>query len=143
MLVGGVVLSFSNYPALLPYVLPVVGIATVAQLVLSVWALVNKWDNAYQESVSANNQNAELQAEWEGVINAPADNIGPEYERVRRQHLKQAQRDEQQNVSDKERRRGMRAALFKFQTACAVCKRVPSSRKFEQTDMSCDCCGNF
>lgn len=143
VLVGGVVLSFSNYPQLLPLILPVVGIAGVAQLILSVWSVVNKWDDAYENSIKALDRNAELQFKWEGLAAASAEELAAGYEHVRWETAQQATADEKQNVTAEERRRGMRAALFKFQTPCAICQRVPASPKPSLSDPSCDCCGNF
>ena len=139
VLVGGVVLSFSNYTGLLPFLLPIVGIVSVTQLVLSVWALVNKWDDSYEYSVKSQDRNAELEFNWQTIAELPDGEIELHYESLRLANAQQAQEDDRQNVSQKERRRAMLATLFKYQTACAVCKKVPKSIK----PSNCDCCGNF
>lgn len=139
VLIGGVVLSFNNYKDLLPILLPIVGVVGVTQLVLSVWSLVNKWDDAYEYSVKSQDRNAELEFNWQTLADSSTADIDARYEPLRLANAQQAQADDQQNVTLKERRRAMRATLFKFQTACAVCKQVPTSMK----PSACDCCGNF
>ncbi|MDR3625278.1 MAG: hypothetical protein P4L45_00510, partial [Ignavibacteriaceae bacterium] len=48
-------------------------------------------------------------------------------------------RDNQQYITEKEKRMGMRAGLRQFKRACAACKQVPVSLK----STNCDVCGNF
>ena len=47
--------------------------------------------------------------------------------------------DNQQNVTEKEKRFGMRAALRQYQKQCSACKKVPTTMK----PTSCGVCGNF
>jgi len=49
----------------------------------------------------------------------------------------QQKRDHKMNITEKERRFGMRHALFQFQRECVGCGKIPSLRKPEK----CDVCG--
>ncbi len=109
---GGVVVSFSNYAKLLPFLLPTLGVVTVGQLVVSVWSLVSKWDDAYVYSLKSQDRNSELQFHWQSLT----DNVPPDFDnlfdKLSAEDSTQARADEKWAVSGKERRKGMHAALF-------------------------------
>ncbi|MGW4750469.1 mobilome CxxCx(11)CxxC protein, partial [Streptomyces sp. NPDC004290] len=62
-----------------------------------------------------------------------------QYEKLEVEDSARRDRDSEKGVTDKERRRGMRATLRKFQRQCAGCQLVPTSL----TPSDCDVCGRF
>src|SRR5215213_3709032 len=70
--VGAIVLSFSAVPSLLPYVLTLAGILGVAQVVVTVWSVVYKWQDELvyaSESINANDRLSSSFA-WLGKTNS-------------------------------------------------------------------------
>lgn len=117
----------------------VLGFLGFLQLLMAVWSLVARWDDDRAYSIVATRSNSTLRAEWESVAKAQANQVEAEYERVQNAEKVIEQEDLTREISDKEKRYGMRAGLFLYRKACAVCKEVPTSMK----PTNCDVCGNF
>ncbi len=140
--IGGIVLSFGTNPDFLPVLLSVASVLGVFQLLISIWALVANWDEAYAHSIESMNENYRLSDRYrELASNPPAEvsELERRVELVRVDDRRISDLDRKQGVSEKEKRRGMRAALRQFQRRCAGCGKVPSS--MESSD--CDVCGRF
>lgn len=149
VVIGAVVTSFSNYQSLMPILIPIAGAVGIAQLVVTLWSLVNKWDDSYAYALRSQDGNADLLRKWEALgktlVSAPSQASAPafidSYNRVSEIQAEQSKEDKKQGVTDKETRRGMREALFKFRQKCLVCCIMPTSRKAGPS--KCNCCGNF
>lgn len=140
--VGGLVLSFGVD---FQYTSVVIGIASVlglAELVLSLWSLVAKWDDLFAYSLESLSANTQLYSMFKELAENPPQTFQEfktQYELLQAQNRARTDRDSQQIISERENRFGMRASLRQFQKACASCKKVPTSLK--PTD--CDVCGDF
>jgi mobilome CxxCx(11)CxxC protein len=117
----------------------ILGFLGLLQLLMAVWSLVARWDDDRAYSIFATRSNSTLRAEWESVAKAQATHIEAEYNRVQAAEKIIEQEDLTKEISDKEKRYGMRAGLLFYRKACAVCKLVPTSMK----PTNCDVCGNF
>lgn len=141
-LFGGFVLSFGADFPFKALVLILTSVLGLFQLVFSIWSLVAKWDDAFayaQESVSANYR---LSANFNELAANPPDNLKDfeiSYRLLKIENDFRIDRDNQQYITEKEKRMGMRAGLRQFKRACAACKQVPVSLK----STNCDVCGNF
>jgi mobilome CxxCx(11)CxxC protein len=141
LMAGAVVLAFGK-GALFPAILIPAGILGIVQVVGSLWSLVARWDDAYGYSVESMNANYRLSNHYQKLAENPPDSL-PELQvqfgLLDREDEFRGAEDYKQAISEKEKRKGMRAALRKFRRECASCNRVPESMK--PTD--CPTCGQF
>jgi mobilome CxxCx(11)CxxC protein len=140
--VGGIVLSFGAEPRYLPYIVVPAGILSIIQLVMSVWSLVARWQDALvyaEESVSSNHR---LSREYESLGRNLPDKLADlklRYSLLEKENQLRNEIDNKQGLTEKEKRAGLRAGLRRFQRPCVVCGQVPQSMK----PSGCDVCGNF
>jgi mobilome CxxCx(11)CxxC protein len=141
-LFGGFVLSFGAYFPFKAVIVVLISVLGLFQLVFSIWSLVAKWDDAFayaQEAVSANYR---LSANFNELAVSPPENLKDfetAFRLIKLENDFRIDRDNQQFITEREKRMGMRAGLRQFKRACATCKQVPVS--LEPTN--CDVCGNF
>jgi len=140
--IGSIYLSFSNQTQLLNTSLVIAGTLGTVQLIGSAWSLSAKWEEAFGYALESLNANQHLSSRFERLAQFPPDNIDElqiQFNMLVTENSFRTEQDNKQGISDKEKRKGMRAALRKFQRACAGCKIVPTSMK----STTCDICGNF
>ena len=137
--VGGIVLSFGTLPMLMPYLIGIAGVVGVAQLILSVWSLVARRDEAYAYAIVAAQANTRLYNCWDAVAKRPPANLQERVDELDTEDERQEQSDIAQGISESEKRFAMRAALYYTGSECRVCKRKPTS----MVPSDCDTCGNF
>lgn len=140
--VGGIILSFGTTPNYLPYIITAAGVLSIVQLVMSVWSLVARWEDALvyaEQSISSNHR---LSREYESLGKNPP----PELPDLRLRHTLlekenqlRSELDNKQGLTEKEKRAGLRAGLRQFQRRCVACGQIPQSMK----PSDCDVCGNF
>jgi len=53
------------------WIMPLAGAATIAQLVISLWSIVARWDEKYERAVGSARANAQLFAFWKGLLDNP------------------------------------------------------------------------
>ena len=140
--VGGIVLSFGTMPTYLPYVFVPAGILSIVQLVMSVWSLVARWEDALvyaEESVSSNHR---LSREYEGLGRNPPGALADlklRHSLLEKENQLRNELDNKQGLTEREKRGGLRAGLRRFQRPCVACKQIPQSMK----PSDCDVCGRF
>jgi mobilome CxxCx(11)CxxC protein len=140
--VGGLVLSFGTDFQYKNLVIVFASIFGLIQLVLSIWSLVAKWEDSFAyslESLSVNDRLSSLFQELAKAIPIDSMELKTRYELLQAENRDRRARDNQQLITEKEHRFGMRAALRQFQRTCISCKKVPTSL----TPTNCDICGNF
>lgn len=118
------------------------GVASVPLFVLSVWSLVNDWPGQLSyadESHTANRSLAEAFQRLARDQGLNANDFKNEVRFLDQESSSRSSLDERRDVTENEKRMGMRAALRTLQMACAGCKQVPQS--LAPTD--CGVCGNF
>ena len=121
------------------YLLYVLGLFALAQLLVVIWSLVSKWDDDYAYAANATRENETMSQEWERVAKSSANDIKSYFEITQKQDDKIQEGDRAQNITQKERRFGMRSALLYRRKACDICKLVPK----DMYPTNCSCCGNF
>jgi mobilome CxxCx(11)CxxC protein len=140
--VGGVVTAFGTNFKYLEVVLLVASTVGLFQLILSVWALVAKWEDRLGFAIDSMNENARLAESFKSLGQNPPSlerDLERDYAVLNAHYETRQLLDNRECLTEKEKRFGMRAALRQFQKACAGCKKVPVS--LEPT--ICDVCGNF
>jgi mobilome CxxCx(11)CxxC protein len=139
---GGIVLAFGTDFEYKSVVLIVAGVIGIIQLIASVWALVADWQDAYayaHESMAANYRLAEnFESLASNPPSAPSE-VEANFSALMAEDKVLSQRDYRQEITPEEKRKGMRAALRKYQRECAFCGKVPKS----MSPSECDVCGNF
>lgn len=140
--VGGIVLSFGVDFKYTSIVILIASILGLAQLILSLWSLVAKWDDTYAYSLESLSDNGKLSSLFQELAESPPndrDEFRTRYDLLQAESRIRTERDNQQIITDKEKRYGMRASLRQFRRECVSCKQIPTS--MEATD--CDVCGNL
>ena len=137
LLIGSAALSFGTY--WLPYALIPAGLLGCAQLALSAWSLVAKWDDKYSYAINAMQAQTRLFNSWDVLAKRMPVDIEARAGDLDGEDQRQEQTDLVQNVSPEEKRYAMRASLYHFGNACVRCGQTPKSLK----PSSCDTCGNY
>ncbi len=140
LIIGGVVTSFSLNASFLPILLIVLGGFAVIQLVLSLWSLIDGWDNKIEVFSESKVKNSDYYDQFK-TIASNFDSDTTKYESLYKE-LKiyddiQRKSDEKICFSNKDKRFGMRAGLFQLQKECVSCKKIPDIKK----PTKCSVCG--
>jgi mobilome CxxCx(11)CxxC protein len=139
--VGAIISSFKLSSGYIEYVLFVAAIIAIVQLVGSVWSLVSRWDDDlsyYVESKSANYRLSDLYSKLANSSDLSLDDYDRELRLLNKESQMRTDLDHRYDISDKEKRMGMRAGLRQCQRPCEGCKKIPTSLK----PTKCAICGN-
>lgn len=139
LLVGVAVLAFGLEAEFLDEAVTAAAIAAGLQLVVTLWALVAGWDDEFgyaKESAADNHRLSKLFAK---LARTDPDDLETQFEIRDAEYTAREQSDYQRGITEKEKRKGMRAGLRRFQRQCSACGEVPES--LEPSD--CSVCGNF
>lgn len=142
VLIGGIVVAFFGFDSMKTAVSVLIVLAALlatVQLVFTIWSLVAKWDDQAiygSESSIANNEISRAYADL--AKNVPAD-FDSKYALLNVRNDMRSNDDGKKEITEPEKRMGMRAALRKFQRACVECEKVPVD--LNPTD--CPICGNY
>lgn len=140
--VGAIVGSYSLNSIQMGLVLTIASSIAIAQLLLSVWSLASGWDGKLSEYLDQKNKNYENSDKFHKLGNETLyelDAFQRELEKlnIERNFIKQSA--DRHSITEKEKRKGMRYALRKFQRKCAACDNVPTDMK----STNCGVCGQF
>jgi mobilome CxxCx(11)CxxC protein len=125
LLVGSLVLSFGK--DWLPYVAVPAGLVGAVQLALSVWSIVAKWDDNYSYAQGAMQAQTKLFNAWDRLAKYPPTDLAQRVKELSDEDERQENSDRAQNISEKEKRYGMRKTLYQYKLPCASCKIQPPS----------------
>lgn len=140
LVIGITVLSFSGESKVFKNIMiPTAGMLTTCQLIVSLWALVSRWNEKNDYAVSAIKSNTRLETEFNRLCNSEEEVINNEISNLRNEYDRVKQEDTAHGVSEKEMRWGMRKALIHYKLKCPTCNLKPTS----MVPLSCDTCGNF
>jgi mobilome CxxCx(11)CxxC protein len=139
---GAVVGTFNLNRTALAIAITFAGAIGIAQLIISIWSLVAKWDDSLAYDVESKSANYRLAGEYAKL--AKTQSTSPEefdmqFRLLETEAKLRTELDQRQDVADKEKRMGMRAGLRQYRRICAGCKQVPLS--LESTP--CPVCGQF
>jgi mobilome CxxCx(11)CxxC protein len=131
----GVVAANTNQ-TVTAFAIPIVGILAGLQLLLVIWSIMSRWDEEYWYSINAMRENSSLCTTWERIARLSGPAL---FDRTMIQDQLILDRDSSKGITEKEKRFGMRAGLFRYAKACAGCGEVPKTMKRG----SCGVCGDF
>jgi len=137
--VGAVAGAFGAGSSILAISIVVAGVLGVFQLGLSAWAISAKWDDSLGYSQESTTDNYRLSKEFATLAKLASTTFQLQLAILEAQSQSRDAQDQRQDISDPEKRMGLRAALRQFERKCVKCEKVPDS--MEPTD--CPVCGKF
>lgn len=139
---GGLVAAFGVNDRAVPVALWIAGVLGIVQLIGSAWSLTAKWDDQYAYAIQSIADNHRLADDFKALGQRPPADLSELTTRAAvldAENRTRSNQDYAQGLSDKEKRRGHRAALQQFQRKCATCGVVPTT--MDAGD--CGTCGKF
>ncbi len=141
--VGAIVLNYGKEAEMLDLIIFwIVSPLASIQLVVSLWAIIAKWNEKSEYLTESTISNSQLSDDFKMLGSFPPTELSElmnQFERIQIQKRARDQQDNKYPLSEKEKREGMRYALRKFQRSCVSCGITPVDMK--ATD--CPVCGNF
>lgn len=141
LIAGGVVSSF-GVAKLTPGFLGFLGAIGLGQVIASGFSLIYRWEEAYSYSIESMNSNYQQYEDFKRLAENPPSELLEaqiEFKLLEKENSFRTTEDNKQEISDWEKRMGMRAALRQFKRECYTCQQTPHSMK--PTD--CPTCGEF
>lgn len=113
------------------------------QAVLSLWSIIDRWEEKLAFAQEYSIANLRLFREAETVRNSTleAAEMMARLEDLKSREEPQIAKDESQTIADYERRYGHRAAHYQLKFKCDTCQVVPKA--LDPKDYSCETCGKF
>ena len=117
------------------------GIAALSQALVVPWSLISRWDESLTTVGRSARDAYDMGQKWRRLGENDSHALAVEFDLLRRQQEVIDSHDVELNITKKEERSGMRAALIAFDKAC-VCGQKPSSDRppFRKTH-PCNVCG--
>lgn len=140
-LAGAYVIGYGFTPAL-KFLIYAAGIISIIQFIFSIFAVIYKWDDELAYALEASPDYNKLHSKFKKLGQIPPNDIEKfkqEFDLLNTEYNLRNQQDAKHNISEWERRRGMRSALREYRRDCDGCKIRPLS--MDSTD--CDVCGKF
>lgn len=139
--IGGLVGTFGREVISLQ-LLAVTGLLGLAQVVISLWAIVATWGDKQSTATERMVANYRFSDRYQSLAKlCPSSDmeLRKQFDLIDTEEQGSSSVDKRQGITDAECRAGMRAALRQFQRACIGCKQVPAAMRSTR----CDVCGNF
>jgi mobilome CxxCx(11)CxxC protein len=142
LVIGSVVLSYGAGYELLPLFIAIASVIAILQAAVSLWSLSASWVESYDASIQSVISNRSFAQSYEDLardqaVNAP--DFAAQFNSFRIADEAQRAADYRQNVTESEKRFGMRAALIRYRRPCATCHVEPTSMR----PTECGVCGDF
>ncbi|MCC5888895.1 MAG: hypothetical protein JJT88_20850 [Gammaproteobacteria bacterium] len=140
--IGALVLAVGTTGSIIFFALAAASTLSSVQVIVSLWALVANWQNNLSYYIESKSDNYRLADKFNGLANNV--NLSDSKWRHQKDVLETMSEmrkdlDLRFDISDEEKRMGMRAALRRYQRPCVACSQVPVSLDSH----NCDVCGNF
>ena len=113
-------------------------LATV-QLVITIWAIVSKWDDQASYAAESISENRRLSTSFAELGKANPADFEIRYQLLSLDNSRRQDSDIKQEIGEAEMRMGLRAGLRQFQRSCINCAKTPVDMKSTE----CPICGNF
>lgn len=140
--VGAIISTYSLDNETTKIVIGGAGVIAIAQLLFSIWALVSKWDSNLASYIESKSSNYNLSSRFDNLAKDTTlaqHEFDTEFKILEKEAELRRALDHQFDITDKEKRMGMRYGLRQFQRPCAQCNTVPTNMK----PTSCGVCGDF
>lgn len=141
LIVGALVGAYGEFK-LLALVVAIGAAVGVVQIAVSLWSIVGNWPDGYAYARQAVAANESLSSRFAGLASTPPRTMAEfqhRFELIDAEDEAQRKQDNDRDITNAERRMGMRSALIRFGKTCAHCGLAPTS--MEPTD--CVVCGRF
>ena len=139
---GGVVAAFNLKPEFVGIAVTIAGTIALVQVVISIWSLVASWDSALSYSVESKAANYRLADQFfklgRTTVLTPEE-FDTELTALEAEAGFRTELDNRIDLTDKEKRMGMRAGLRHYSRICAGCGEIPKSMESSK----CPVCGQF
>jgi len=140
--IGALVISVGASSNLIPFAVRIAATLTIFQIVLSLWSLVSHWQENLSYHLESKADNYSLADRFVDLGNNTSYSESKwrtEYAVLEALGSNRQQLDLRHDITNEEKRMGMRAGLREYQRECVSCKRIPQS--LEASD--CPTCGQF
>lgn len=139
--VGASALTFGIGVANWAAVIWIAGGLGVVQVIVSLWALNERWEERLAHASESASANHDLSRRFRTLAENPPDlsEFARRLDVLMAENQQREQADYKQDLTDAEKREGHRATLRQFDKKCHACGEVPTSMKASK----CDLCGNF
>jgi mobilome CxxCx(11)CxxC protein len=143
LLVGLLALGFGVTSHSVERIIPIAIVVGIAQALISAWSLVSDWTGNFAYARESATANAELAAKYQQLARSASEfrhtDLCHRFDLLFVEDSARRQRDLGRSITDRERRRGLRAGMRQFERECSACKQVPVS----MTPNQCEVCGKF
>jgi len=140
--VGAIISTYSLDSATTEKILFIAGSIAIIQLLLTLWSFVSNWNNKLTYSIESKASNYSLSLQFINLsynTSISAKRFDVELKILDKETELRTSLDNQVDITEKEKRMGMRYGLRKFQRACVGCNIVPIDMKLT----SCGVCGKI
>lgn len=140
--VGASATGFGIDSPILKWIVFIAAPLMIIQLVMSLSAVIYKWDEELAYSYESSSDNLSIAYKYENLAKYPPavkENLENEMVKLKTKQDARDIQDEKHSISEADERKGMRYALRNFQRTCVSCGQVPTS----MTSTKCNICGNF
>jgi mobilome CxxCx(11)CxxC protein len=140
--IGILVVAVGTESGMLPYAIFTASVLSALQVIVSLWSLTSKWQENFTYYIESKADNYYLADKFQSLAKKT---VGTEAEWRQGSELLEtlgglrSKTDYQHDISDEEKRMGMKASLRNFQRECVGCKSTPTS--MEPSD--CTVCGDY
>ena len=138
--IGAILGTFSLKPEYAALVGIIAGMLGVTQLIFSIWSLVSHWEAGLSYYLESKSANYRLAADWSQLGNTTIltdEEFAIRLKVLEKESEIRSDLDNRHDITDAEKRMGMRAGLRKYQRPCVQCNKVPQSMK----GSDCGVCG--
>jgi mobilome CxxCx(11)CxxC protein len=139
--VGASALAFGVVAATWEIVIWIAGVLGVLQVLFSLWALNERWEERLSHASESASANHDLSRRFTMLAKAQTEvhELTRRLDLLAAENLQREQADYKQEITEEEKRMGHRAALRQFDKTCVKCLQTPPS--MDPTE--CGVCGNF
>ncbi|MFL9659420.1 mobilome CxxCx(11)CxxC protein [Streptomyces sp. PB17] len=140
LLAGALVGTFGSY-RIWGAAIAAGSVIAAVQLIVSLWSVVRRWPEELAYSSASSTANDSLASRFAALGADPPGLVAlrAQFDKLDVENTGRRDRDNEKNVTEKERRMGMRASLRRFQRPCSACHQVPTA----MNPSSCGVCGDF
>jgi len=140
---GAIALSYAYRPEIVDFVVKIVATPLmIAQLLVSIAALIYRWDDGLSYALDAASVHGTLSGKYKKLASTPPTTeveLQRMYDLLEVEYDERTKQDAKESIKEWENRMGMRAALREFQRKCVGCDKTPTSLR----STNCDVCGNY
>ncbi len=140
--IGALVVAVGTTANLVLWALAVAAALSVIQIILSLWSLVARWQDNLSYYLESKVDNYTLADRFYSLGNntvLPDNKWRIDFSVLDALGYNRTQLDLRHDITDEEKRMGMRSALRQYQRKCTACQKIPNSLD----TFNCSVCGSF